>query len=251
MRPDQIALQLYTVRRPAAADLPGTLASVAAAGYRSVEIAGIAERDLGRLGELLQRNGLRPVAAHQGLDRLRARRSQIVDWLVALECPLVVIPSLPDDERQSPDDVLRLAAELNRLARALAEHGIRLGYHNHASEVEPLRDTTMWDVLLAELAPEVEIELDVYWASVGGRDPVEAIRQAGSRVTLLHMKDRAAGEPPRDAPAGEGTLGFPAIVRAARTAGVEWYVAEQDEPSDELADIATAYRNLLSLSTAR
>ncbi|HKG19323.1 MAG TPA: hypothetical protein VKB00_06260, partial [Candidatus Limnocylindrales bacterium] len=59
MRPNQIALQLYTVRRLAAVDLPGTLARVAAAGYESVEVAGIAESDLDRLAALLRENGLR------------------------------------------------------------------------------------------------------------------------------------------------------------------------------------------------
>ena len=68
------------------------------------------------------------------------------------------------------------------------------------------------------------------------------------RVRLLHMKDRAAGPEPRDAPAGEGTLPFDAIVEAGRAAGVEWYVVEQDVPRDPLVDIASAYRFLRSLA---
>ena len=63
------------------------------------------------------------------------------------------------------------------------------------------------------------------------------------------MKDRAAGPEPRDAPAGEGTLPFPDIVEAARAAGVEWYIVEQDEPREPLADIARALRYLESLAS--
>lgn len=48
---------------------------------------------------------------------------------------------------------------------------MRLGYHNHAFEFAPLDGTTVWEVLLAELSPAIEIELDVQWAAVGGRDP--------------------------------------------------------------------------------
>ncbi len=128
------------------------------------------------------------------------------------------------------------------------ERGIRLGYHNHDFEFAPLDGTTIWDILLAELPPEVEIELDVYWVAVGGRDPVAEIDAAAGRVRLLHMKDRAPGPEPHDAPAGEGILPFPAIVEAARAAGVEWYIAEQDEPRDPLADIARAFRYLQSLA---
>jgi sugar phosphate isomerase/epimerase len=62
------------------------------------------------------------------------------------------------------------------------------------------------------------------------------------------MKDLTPGPPPRDAPAGEGTLPFPAIVDAARAVGVDWYIVEQDEPADPLADVARALRYLRELA---
>ena len=102
--------------------------------------------------------------------------------------------------------------------------------------------------LRAELPAEVDLELDVYWVSMGGRDPVTELRAASDRVRLLHMKDRAPGSEPHDAPAGQGILDFPSIVEAGRAAGVEWFIAEQDDASDPVADIATAYRFLASLA---
>lgn len=248
MRPDQIALQLYTVRRLARDDLAGTLRAVASAGYRSVEVAGIPEAAAADLGRLLADAGLEAIAAHQGLDLLRADTSGVVDWLRELSCPRVVVPSLPDEERATPDGVRRLVAELNELAERLAGEGVRLGYHNHAAEFAPLDGTTTWQILLSELSDTVELEVDVFWASVGGRDPVDVIADGGRRVRLLHMKDRQAGEGASDAPAGAGSLDFAAIVEAGRAAGVAWYIAEQDEPASELADIATARRNLLALA---
>jgi sugar phosphate isomerase/epimerase len=248
MRHDQIALQLYTVRRLAAVDLSGTLRAVAAAGYRAVEIAGLPETEPDELARLLREAGLRAVAAHAGIDELRKDSHSVADRLLALGCPRVIVPWIPDADRRTADDVRRYAAELGGFARSLADQGIRLGYHNHAFEFEPLDGTTVWDVLMSELPPEVEIELDVYWAAVGGRDPVAEIRATSSRVRLLHMKDRAPGREPRDAPAGEGTLPFPDIVEAARSAGVEWYIAEQDEPREPLEDITSAFRYLESLA---
>jgi sugar phosphate isomerase/epimerase len=249
MRHEQIALQLYTVRGLAADDLPGTLRGVAAAGYRAVELAGLPETAPGELRRLLDQNGLRPVASHEGIERLRDDASKVAARLLDLGCPRAVVPWLPEEERRSVDGVRGFAAELGRYARRLAEDGIGLGYHNHAFEFAPLEGTTVWDVLLDELPREVEIELDVYWAAVGGRDPAAEIRSTADRVRLLHMKDRAAGSEPHDAPAGEGTLPFPDIVEAARAAGVEWYVVEQDEPSDPLSDITRSFRYLESLAT--
>ena len=69
MRNDQIALQLYTLRRLAAVDLPGTLEAVAAAGFRAVELAGLPETGPGELARLLHGAGLRVVAAHESIVR--------------------------------------------------------------------------------------------------------------------------------------------------------------------------------------
>lgn len=248
MRPDQIALQLYTVRALAAIDLPGTLRAVAAAGYRAVELAGLPETAPGELARLLHDTGLRVVAAHEGLEGLRADADAVAARLAEVGCPRVIVPWMDEGDRRTADDVRRFAADLGRFAWGFADVGIRLGYHNHAFEFEPLEGTTIWDILLGELPGEVEIELDVYWAAVGGRDPAAEIRATAGRVRLLHMKDRAAGPEPRDAPAGEGTLPFPDIIRAGRAAGVEWYIVEQDEPRDPLDDATRSLRYLESLA---
>ena len=248
MRNDQIALQLYTLRRLAAVDLPGTLRAVAAAGYRAVELAGLPETRPGELPRLLDEAGLRVVAAHEGIEGLRNDAGAVADRLAAVGCPRVIVPWMPDADRRTPDDVRRFAAELGGFAGTFAERGIRVGYHNHSFEFAPLDGTTVWEVLLADLPPEVDIELDVYWAVVGGRDAAAEIRATAGRVRLLHMKDRAAGTEPHDAPAGEGILPFPEIIDAGRAAGVEWYIVEQDEPREPLADVASALRYLESLA---
>jgi sugar phosphate isomerase/epimerase len=248
MRHDQIALQLYTVRRLLADDLPGTLRAVAAAGYRAVELAGLPETVPGELARLLEVSGLRAIASHESIERLRDDPGAVADRLAEVACQRVIVPWMPESDRQTADDVRRFAADLGALARTLADQGIRLGYHNHAFEFAPLDGTTVWDALLAELPPEVEIELDVYWAAVGGRDPVAEVEATAGRVRLLHMKDRTLGPEPHDAPAGEGTLPFPEIVEAARAAGVEWYVVELDEPGDPLRDVASALRYLERLA---
>ena len=248
VRPDQIALQLYTVRGLASTDLPGTLRAVADAGYLAVELAGLPDIGATQLAKLLRDHGLRPVAAHQSIDSLRRDIDGVVRGMRELECPRAIVPWLPEADRRSSDDIRRVAAELSGFAQTLAKRGIRLGYHNHAFEFEPLDGTTVWDVLLAGLAPEVELEIDVYWTAFAGRDAVAEIRGASDRVRLLHMKDLVADPAPHDAPAGEGTLPFADIIAAGGAAGVEWYIAEQDEPEDPLADIATAFRNLSALA---
>ena len=248
MRTDQIAVQLYTLRSLAAVDLPGTLRAVAAAGYRSVEVAGLPDIAPAELAGMLADTGLKPIASHEGIAKLREDPASVADRLVTLGCSRVIVPWMPEEDRRTVADVRLFAAEVGRLVPYFADRGIRVGYHNHAFEFAPLEGTTIWDVLRAELPAEVDLELDVYWVSMGGRDPVTELRAASDRVRLLHMKDRAPGSEPHDAPAGQGILDFPSIVEAGRAAGVEWFIAEQDDASDPVADIATAYRFLASLA---
>jgi sugar phosphate isomerase/epimerase len=248
MQHDQIALQLYTLRRLAADDLAGTLRAVAAAGYKAVELAGLPPTAPGELARLLDEVGLRVVAAHESIEAMREDADAVADRLADVGCPRVIVPWMPDPDRQTAADVRRFAAALAGFARRFAERDIRLGYHNHSFEFAPFAGTTIWDILLTELPPEIDLEMDVYWVAVGDRDPGTEIDAAAGRVRLLHMKDRYPGREPHDAPAGEGILPFPAIVEAGRSAGVEWYIAEQDEPRDPLNDIAAAFRYLDSLA---
>jgi sugar phosphate isomerase/epimerase len=221
---------------------------VAGVGYRSVEVAGLPPVAPERLAGLLAENGLRAIASHEPIEGLRADPAVVADRLAAIGCQRAIVPWMPEADRGRPDDVRAFAGALSEAAVALVRHGITVGYHNHAFEFESFHGTTVWDVLLAELSPDVEIELDVYWATVGGRDPVELLRQGSGRIRLLHMKDRAPGPEPRDAPPGQGTLDFPAIIEAGRAGGVEWYVVEQDEPGDPLVDIATGLHYLEGLA---
>jgi sugar phosphate isomerase/epimerase len=248
MRHDQIALQLYTLRVLAAEDLAGTLRSVSAAGYRAVELAGLPETAPAELKRMLDDNGLQPIASHEGIERLRADAGAVAGRLVELGCPRVIVPWMPEADRATAAAVRAFASELAAYARRMAEEGIKLGYHNHDFEFGAMEGSTIWEIFLGALPSVVELELDVYWASVGGRDPVAEIGAIADRVRLLHMKDRAAGPTPRDAPVGEGTLAMPAIVEAADAAGVEWFIVEQDEPAEPLANIATSLRYLETLA---
>jgi sugar phosphate isomerase/epimerase len=249
MRPDQIAVQLYTLRAETARDLPGTLSKVSDAGYRAVELAGLPPIEPERLRDLLAAEQLAPMASHESLETLRADLDAVLHRMTVVGCPRVIVPWLPDAERADPAGVRRLAGELGEIAKVCAARGISLGYHNHAFEFEPLDGTTVWDVLLDSLTFDIELEIDVYWAAIGGRDPVEVIRSAGERVRLLHMKDVAAGPERGDVTPGDGTLPWPEIVAAGTAAGVDWYVVEEDNPRDAVAEIARGLDFLRGLSS--
>ena len=107
----------------------------------------------------------------------------------------------------------------------------------------------MWDVLVRETDPElVHLELDLYWIKYGGADPETVLRDVGDRVSLVHLKDMAPDDTRSDLPVGEGTMPWNSLLEAADAAGVEWYIAEQDNPRDALEDVRTSLRNLRGLA---
>jgi sugar phosphate isomerase/epimerase len=248
MHPDQIAVQLYTLRDLAAADLPGTLRAVSRAGYRAVELAGLPPIEAEDLRDLLAAADLTPMGAHESLEGLRTDLDGVLDRMTVLGCPRIIVPWLPEVERTTPAGVRSLAAELGEIARVCAARDITLGYHNHAFEFAPLDGTSVWDVMLEELPPEVELEVDVYWVAIGGRDPVGVIRAAGDRVRLLHMKDMAPGPDRGDVTPGDGILPWSDIVAAAAELDIQWYVVEEDNPRDVIAEIARGRAFLSDLS---
>jgi len=101
-----------------------------------------------------------------------------------------------------------------------------------------------------ETDPElVHLELDLYWIKYGGTDPETVLRDVSNRVSLVHIKDMAPDDTRSDLPVGEGTMPWTGLLEAANAAGVEWYIAEQDNPRDALEDVSISLQYLRRLAS--
>lgn len=244
MRKDQIALQLYSIRDAMRADPHATLRKVAAMGYAAVEPLLYTGAEARAIRATLDELGLVAPSAHVALAEIQARLGEVADGLLAMGCSYVVVPWVGEEYR-GPEGARRLAAILNELGPRAREHGLRLAYHNHDFEFALDGSGPIWERLIAETDPAlVSFELDVYWASVAGFDPAELIDRHAARIPLVHVKERAAGDPPRFGIVGEGVLDWGRILGAAERAGAEWYVVEHDNPADPLPDMERCLRGL-------
>ena len=123
---------------------------------------------------------------------------------------------------------LKVMAEyLNAIGSRCNAAGIRFGYHNHAHEFAKVGNTTMMDYFIANTDPaKVFIEMDVYWAVVGGAAPVEYMHKYPGRFELLHIKDKKEiGQ--------SGMVGFDAIFRNFDKAGTKGFIVEMEEASTQ------------------
>jgi sugar phosphate isomerase/epimerase len=243
----RIGLQLYTVRRIAAKDLAGTLARVAAVGYKEVELAGLYNHTAAEFHELLAKNGLAAPSSHLPITAIEgdAAARTFAD-AKTLGHEWLTVPSLPQEKRESADDWKAVATRFNSAAAQVKAAGFRFAYHNHNAELRNLGGgTTPLDVLVSETDPSlVSFEMDLYWVVNGGGDPLAFLAKYPGRFKMLHVKD-SAGPEHRIADVGAGDIDFKTIFARAR--GVEHYFVEHDNPTDELASISTSYKYLANL----
>ena len=254
-RLDRIGLQLYTVRDALAKDFEGTLARVAATGYREVEFAGYMGRRPEEVRAVLERNGLRAPSAHVALEEMRAHMPAVVDAAHTIGHDYIVVPYLPDQERRTMAQYERLADELNTLGRAARDADLRLGYHNHDFEFTTGARAAggegrlPYDLLLERTDPQlVSFEMDLYWITKAGYDPLAYFARFPGRFRMVHVKDSTGAPEHRMAPVGAGTIDFRRIFAQRKQAGIEHAFVEHDNPTDAFASIATSYANLSKMT---
>ncbi|RIQ11550.1 sugar phosphate isomerase/epimerase family protein [Jiangella rhizosphaerae] len=239
-----LSLQLYSVRHALDEDVARTVERVAAIGYTQVEAsyklmsAGPETLDAIRANGLTAPTMTSPLF-DVDLDDVFAKATE-------LGASAVIESYLPEQYWTSLDDIAKTADRLNAAAAKAADHGLRVGYHNHWWEIDQSFEEglTALESLEARLDPRIVFELDAYWVAVGGQDVPSYVAKLADRVAFLHLKD---GPVNRDnieqKPAGQGTLPFPRIIAAAPK--LEAGAVEFDEYDGDIFDgIAQAFAYL-------
>jgi sugar phosphate isomerase/epimerase len=245
---DRIGVQLYTVRDAVERDLEGTLTRVAAIGYQEVEFAGYAGRTAAQVRDAVRRAGLSAPSAHVPLADLGPGWNRILDDAHTVGHRYLVIPWLDEKERPNLDAYRRIADRLNRAGEAASRAGLRLAYHNHDFEFTPMENRLPYDVLLESTDPGyLQLELDLYWITKGGQDPLAYFARWPGRFRLAHVKDSAGPPEHHMADVGAGTIEWARIFAHRKQAGMEHFFVEHDDPPDPFASIAASHAYLKDL----
>lgn len=214
MTTSPLSVQLYTVRELISDDLPGTLRRLADAGFSRVEPFAFTKFE--GIGAALADAGLEAPTTHQGFIA-----DGSIDTVAAAAASaginVVIDPFVGPEKWTSAEDVADTANRLNDAAKRAAKHGVTVGYHNHAHELQNQIDgVTAFEYFASLLDPAVVLEVDTYWVAVGGADPVELLKKFGDRVIAIHVKDGPGTAETKDQVAvGSGSLDIPAILAAA------------------------------------
>ena len=124
--------------------------------------------------------------------------------------------------------------------------GIKFAYHNHDFEFEVINGVRPMDLLLDTTDKDlVSFELDLYWITKGGGDPIEYIKKYPKRFPMWHIKDMASDASMTDV--GEGIINFEQIFKYKDLSGLEHYFIERDDPSDSLVTAKKSFDAIIKL----
>jgi len=243
-----IGVQLYTVRVAMQSDFEGTLRRLAEMGYREVEFAGLFGRDPAQVRSLLAELNLTAAGSHVDWSRFRDDPTGAIDETLALGAQYLVFPWTPDSERQTLDQWHGWAARLNEVAAESRDRGLPVAYHNHDFEFQPIEGTLPYDVLVAELDPNlVDFELDLYWLAKAGGDASALFASQPGRFPLTHVKDlRRSDQAIVDV--GQGDLDFAAIFAQSAQSGMRHFIVEHDSSADPMQTAQTSIEYLQQLA---
>ncbi len=256
LRASNLGVQLYTVRNVIGKDPKATLEAIQKIGYTEVEAI---YASLHEIWPAMKETSLQPVSVHIDEAIFMKGGSDLDAALADVKqrgFKYVVVPYIPVKERGGADMFKRLADSLNKSGEKAQAAGLQLCYHNHAFEYKPIDGQTGLAMLMnGTQKGVVSLELDIFWASVAGHDPVEILKTYSGRVALLHLKDKSRSftkteydeNVPKDTfkEVGSGSINIAAVLKAADQAGVQHYFVEQDQvPGDPIDSLQKSFHFL-------
>ncbi len=253
-----IAIQVYSVRGDAEADLKGTLTELKSMGYDGVEFAGLYGHSAAEVKAMCEEIGLVPLSGHTNLGDIREDMKGLVATYAEIGVKYMALAWAGPEDRPGGENWEQAKADIAAMCSECAKNGITFLYHNHDFEFEKLDGKYLLDILYDSI-PELQTELDTCWVRVGGEDPAEYVRKYSGRAPVVHLKDfvgkrgenmyELIGDKKAKADTdgafglryvGEGVQDFPSIIKAAEQAGTTWLIVEQDSPSPDKAPMECA-----------
>jgi sugar phosphate isomerase/epimerase len=263
-----IGLQLFTFFNTIDGDVSGTLKKIAAVGYKEIESAfskkgGYYGMKPKEFAAFLKDTGMSwkshhvlgapfklPPGAKMPTDadgkpisippmrNLQDNMQALVDEAAEGSVKFLVCANTPIS---TLDEIKASTEVLNKTDEACKKAGIGFAYHNHDAEFRTVEGQIPYEIFLSQT--KMLMELDLAWATKGGKDPLELFKLHPGRFPLWHVKDLDAKRE-MVLPVGEGTIDYKRIFAAASTAGMQHIFVEHDMPKDALASITTSYSYL-------
>ena len=257
-----VGLQLYTIRDAMSADLLGSLKKLSDMGYKTLELAGYANGKFygysaAEFKKIVSDLGMVVISSHSAVESKGITMDTaklMADAHAALGVKYCVQPWVNDEDR-TIEKYKKMIGDWNKVGKIMKEVGIQFGYHNHNFEFAKVNGVVpYYDIFMPEMDKDlITMELDLFWASKAGQDPIEMFKKYPGRFQLLHFKDMKTKQAPffdviKDdiCSVGEGVIDFKKILTAKETAGMKYLFVEDDNQGDgkPFEGVETSIRNV-------
>ncbi len=284
---DRIGVQLFSIPNILEKDFAGTMKMLSKIGYKEIEFYGpysfSAKEDIERwkavtpsLGfsgcgyfgltvqqvkKILDDNGLSSPSMHTGLFTLENRMAEMAEAAQVLGTKYVILPSA--QTQTTLDGYKKQADQFNKIGASAAKHDLRFAYHNHGNGLKEMDGKIPMELILEQTDPKlVYMQMDIYWATAGGIDPVAYLDKYPGRFRLMHIKDMSkkvqfsgdGGDSkqwielfPYLTDAGSGVLDIKSILSHAKKSGMEHYIVERDLAPNPEEALGNAYQYVSTL----
>jgi len=257
-----VGLQLYTIRDAMAADLLGSLKKLSAMGYKTLELAGYSDGKFygysaAEFKKIVSDLGMVVISSHSAVESKGITMDTaklMADAHAALGVKYCVQPWVNDEDR-TIEKYKKMIGDWNKVGKIMKEVGIQFGYHNHNFEFAKINGVVpYYDIFMPEMDKDlITMELDLFWASKAGQDPIAMFNKYPGRFQLLHFKDMKTKQAPffdviKDdvCSVGEGVIDFKKILTAKETAGMKYLFVEDDNQGNgkPFEAVETSLRNI-------
>ncbi|MBD3629968.1 sugar phosphate isomerase/epimerase [Cyclobacterium sp.] len=231
----------YTYRDSFSKDVAATLDTLQAMGIKDMEFSNLFGTTAAEIRKLLDERGMFCSSFGVGYPDLVNKTQEVAANAKTLGAKFVRVAWIPHEAPFDLADAKKAIADFNKAGKILKEeHNLTFCYHNHGYEFYPHENGTLFDYMMEETNPEyVSYEIDILWTFFPGEDPAALINKYPDRFRLMHLKDlkkgvegNMSGGTPKenDVVLGTGQLDLPAILKAAKEAGIEHYYIEDESP---------------------
>ena len=257
-----VGLQLYTIRDAMSADLLGSLKKLSDMGYKTLELAGYANGKFygysaAEFKKIVSDLGMVVISSHSAVESKGITMDTaklMADAHAALGVKYCVQPWVNDEDR-TIEKYKKMIGDWNKVGKIMKEVGIQFGYHNHNFEFATINGVVpYYDIFMPEMDKDlITMELDLFWASKAGQDPIGMFKKYPGRFQLLHFKDMKTKQAPfydviKDdiCSVGEGVIDFKQILTAKETAGMKYLFVEDDNQGNgkPFEGVETSLRNI-------
>jgi sugar phosphate isomerase/epimerase len=223
-------VQLYTFRNEMSSDATGTLKKIAALGIKQIESAksnkghyyGLTPKEMKQTCANL---GMTLRSGHVHIDN---NWQQTMDEAAESGQEYLICSTMPT-AGQTTDNYKKVAEIFNKAGEACKKMGLKFGYHNHEYEFDSHNGNVLYDVLLDNTQADlVNMEMDLGWVIVAGKNPLDYFKKYPGRFPLWHLKDMDVVKK-HSVEFGKGQLDIVQLLKHSKQAKMKYFFIEQEE----------------------